>query len=1354
MNCLGQRFPLLIFIFLGALPLLVQAQDLKFNHQLLSVEDGLASREVLCGLQDRCGFLWFGTRNGLNRYDGKHFTLLTKRDGLQHNRVVSLAEDKAGNLWIAYGNEEGTRKTDGKTDIYNPVTGELVSFENKFPDAPFDGDDINWMVPNKQGDVFFLVRNALVYRYKSGNIFEKVVDVTDDLDKLKTESNFNPIANGKGIAFNEKYTFFGNRFFGNDSSLQTLSYFNDDGLLEIVAAEKGSKTPQLLIKKHTLDGQLLVEHRPCDSLTYEVLNNLEYFWGHWNEKFGSSIILPLKLGLFIFKDYRCTPLVTDPGTEKGFSSNLSFFADQQGNYWVCTAGGLHKFSPLPKRFQVLFNKAAFNTQDPLGNQMRAIYADATGNVWAGGHFGLVYYEKATGKYHSKIGVHDDVWIHCFDKRENRMYFFGSGMSYMGLPKMEIAEDYARKLNLTPDAYLATIGFTWAVYPMPEQRYLLGNNLGKFLVWNVRDNSFSPVESCGKAMPFSNYIYKIIFSNKDQHYWAVGGSGCYRISKDLCITDFFGTEDVADEQHRMPVSDLRDIYEDEEGIFWMAAIGEGNGKAEYDTANGEGLLRWDRAKGVFQMFTIQDGMPSNTLYCILPDDYGNLWVSTDNGLVRFNKSTHFINVFSSKDGIAHNEFNRISSFKAKDGTMYFGGIDGMTAFHPRDFVTNELEEEIPLQVTGFSQFMGSEDELRDLSHELLTNNEIILHPGDKFFRLEFALLDYRFPSGYYKYQIEGFDKGWQYIAEPLIRISGLPYGDYTLRIAGQSFSGALSKQELVIPIHVLRPYYLRWWAFVFYGLSFLLFLYLFRAYQIKRLLERADNIRLKEIDLMKTKLYTNITHEFRTPLTVISGMASMIEKPEQAKVLITKSSEGLLRLVNQMLDLAKLESGHIEANLKQADVVPFVQYLTESFQSFAAVKDINLVFYKEVDQLFMDYDEGKLESIVFNLLSNAIKFSKDSGKIIVHLREENGHFLLKVKDNGIGIPPNKLAHVFDRFYQVEYPDGYRDTRKSEGTGIGLALTKELVALMEGEIEVKSQPGEGTEFVVSLPIHRNAPVAEAAAPTIAVVREDWPSAGLEDAAAQDDLPLLLLIEDNHDVATFIRACVQERYTVEWAKNGAAGIEMALETIPDIIISDVMMPEKDGFEVCQTLKNDERTDHIPIILLTAKAGVESRLEGLGVGADAYLSKPFLKEELFIRLEKLIELRRRLQEKFAGGDFISATPAAQPPSAAAPGVAFLEKASLFILGHLDDTEFGNEELAREMAMSESQLNRKVKALTGKTLSVFIRGVRLQQGKILLQTTSLNVSEIAYAVGFADPSYFSRTFSQEFGFAPSKFRN
>lgn len=527
---------------------------------------------------------------------------------------------------------------------------------------------------------------------------------------------------------------------------------------------------------------------------------------------------------------------------------------------------------------------------------------------------------------------------------------------------------------------------------------------------------------------------------------------------------------------------------------------------------------------------------------------------------------------------------------------------------------------------------------------------------------------------------------------------------------------------------------------------------FKESQLIQEKKQLEADRLKELNEFKARFYTNITHEFRTPLTVIMGMSENIKNHEEEKTLIRRNSQNLLRLINQLLDLSRLESGALAFRKVHQDIIVYLQYLTESFYSTAKQKNIRLLFHSEERAVMMDYDEEKIQQIVYNLLSNALKFTPEHGQIIFHASkvEQDGRpFLkLKVKDSGIGIPPEDIGYVFDRFYQVN-PAGSSGEASS---GIGLALTKELVEWMKGRIEVHSQVGEGTEFILYLPIEATVPptvegrVVEPPAPPNG---ERIPPADVldkEETSFRSALPELLIVEDNPDIVSYIRTILKDNYKIHTAGNGTLGIKKALEIIPDIIISDVMMPEKSGYEVCETLKKDERTSHIPIILLTAKAAQSDKVEGLKYGADAYLTKPFDKEELLIRLEKLVEVRRQLQRRYAQG--------AQVVQITEPSVddLFLQKLWEHIQANLSDAEFGVAELAAAVPMSQMQLYRKLKALTDKTPSQFIRSYRLQKGLELLRKGELTVSEIAYDVGFTDPSYFSRVFQKEFGKNPSDF--
>lgn len=533
-------------------------------------------------------------------------------------------------------------------------------------------------------------------------------------------------------------------------------------------------------------------------------------------------------------------------------------------------------------------------------------------------------------------------------------------------------------------------------------------------------------------------------------------------------------------------------------------------------------------------------------------------------------------------------------------------------------------------------------------------------------------------------------------------------------------------------------------------------------EVLRQAKRADelsekNQQLQELDEMKSRFFTNIAHELRTPLTIISGMANqMRENPEQWSEkglrMIIRNSDSLLNLVNQILDLRKLEAGKLDLRMVQGDVIQYLSYITESFHSLAESKDLQLHFLADEHKLLMDYDPDKFLRIISNLLSNAIKYTPEGGNVYLQVsragQDPNAQLQIRVKDTGIGIPSEKLPSIFDRFYQVDDST----TRPGEGTGIGLALTKELVKLMGGDIQADSIPGKGSTFHLSLPIRQEArldAVAKIESTSMLPHSPEKAEAISHLEATDKELPSLLIVEDNPDVIQYLIACLEGLYHLDIATDGQTGIARAIETVPDIIISDVMMPVKDGFELCETLKNDERTSHIPIILLTAKTDDDSRIRGLKRGADAYLSKPFNKQELIVWLEKLLELRRTLQERYATLEGIAITkdaPTKQEDE-------FILKVRQAVEDNIDDEDFGIMQLCRAVNLSRAQLHNKIKALTGRSTSNYVRTIRLHKAKQLLHNSDLNISQVAYEVGFRDPKYFSKTFAEEFGKLPGEIR-
>ena len=572
------------------------------------------------------------------------------------------------------------------------------------------------------------------------------------------------------------------------------------------------------------------------------------------------------------------------------------------------------------------------------------------------------------------------------------------------------------------------------------------------------------------------------------------------------------------------------------------------------------------------------------------------------------------------------------------------------------------------------------------------------------------------------------------------------------------------------------------------LGSLAFIFL-RERRIKAKLEAQNHIiegqslALRQLDAAKNRFFTNITHEFRTPLTVILGNLeiekSEIEKIRNLKIgksensgmgnpgviisqflnflisknnIISRNSESLLRLINQILDLAKLESNTLKINYTQGNVLPFLKNIIESLHSLANAQNLMLRVESAQPEIIMDYDPERILQIVHNLLSNAIKFTRSGGKVVLRADVKENWLYLTVSDTGMGIPADELPHLFERFFQAKN----QEHANTGGTGIGLSLTKELINALGGEISVESTVGVGTTFLVKLPVTNNAAFVE-----------NWSDTGVENWNAsvanpqnrlttpppgtETSLPQILLVEDNPDVVEYLTTCLDEHFQLDFAYNGRAGIEKALEIIPDLIISDVMMPEKDGFEVVETLKNDERSSHIPIILLTAKADVQSRLAGLRRGADTYLSKPFHQEELMVTVANLLELRKKLQSKYQQKALTYDTDA--PPAAADPEDSFLHKVHTIVASNYTNEAFGLPQLCQKIGMSRSQLFRKMKALTDMAPSDLIRKHRLNKAQSLLKNGTANVAEAAWQVGFKDPSYFSKLYQEEFGETPNTTR-
>ncbi len=791
-----------------------------------------------------------------------------------------------------------------------------------------------------------------------------------------------------------------------------------------------------------------------------------------------------------------------------------------------------------------------------------------------------------------------------------------------------------------------------------------------------------------------------------------------------------------------------FYEDRQGNMWLG--------------HSSGISKVAPGFAGIQHYTIDESRPDYyIIYGILPEEDDRfLWLSTNHGLFRFDQHTGLFMDFPLNPMVMEVEYNRTSYLRAKNGRLYFGGTDLRSknvAFYPKEVVEQYLDPgkgKAPVFIKQFSKYSGPAGQLTTQNQGVGKIKEIVLQPGDRYFTLEFLLGDLRSPeSHYYSYYLDQYENDWN---EPgrhnnLVKYENLSPGKYTLKMRAALMRDHLPLNEYAVKVTVLPYWYQTWLAKALFGLLLAGGIYQVIRFGLRRQMEQREALRLRELDQFKTRLYNNITHEFRTPLTVIRGMNNHIQGFQKERDLIQRNTDSLLRLVNQMLDLSKLDAGNLRLRNTKGNMIAYIKYLADSFHSLALDKNITLETQYATPEVIMDFDEEKMQYVFYNLLSNAIKFTPAGGNVALRVNTSGGKLVIEVKDTGKGIPEAAIPHIFDRFYQVPDQSG-----EGGGTGIGLALTKELIEMIGGSIQVKSESGKGSTFTVLIPI-----IDDKATPP-GTLSPEWAATPVKaevqpsyEQAEGTERPEVLIIEDTKAVADYLRLLLAQDYQLRFAADGQEGIAQALEHIPDLIITDVMMPEKDGFQVCQELKEDERTSHIPIIMLTAKADIESKVKGLEFGADAYLSKPFEKQELLVRLRKLLELKALLQAKYQS--YTSSPSVLSPTTDATPKEdleqVFLQKLIQAIEERLSDADLMVPELSRKLAMSDTQLYRKLKAITGKTPSQFVRTVRLQKAMALLKGSGLNVSEIAYEVGFASPQYFSRMFKEEFGYPPSDLR-
>ena len=773
------------------------------------------------------------------------------------------------------------------------------------------------------------------------------------------------------------------------------------------------------------------------------------------------------------------------------------------------------------------------------------------------------------------------------------------------------------------------------------------------------------------------------------------------------------------------------------------------------SRGGGLMLWDAGKGLQRIYTTEDGLPNNTIYCILPDTKGRIWCSTNKGIFRLDPATDHIIAFEKTDGLQGNEFNRAHKFILPDGRLVFGGLDGYTIFNPDDFDVAGKRGQVPVLLTG----LQINNEPQDINiagsviKESLSTLSLIELPFDKnYLRFEFAALLYNQPQKTnYRYQLVGADKGWiDNSHSNVAAYSALAPGKYNFRINATDDNGLWSDTYKEIKVVIHPPYWATWWAWIIYAaLAMALvrayFVFRERRLQIQQNLafEKREAVRLRETDELKDRFFSNITHEFRTPLTLIMTPLEKLLQDDSLSAASIKSvktaqrnSKQLLHLINEFLDFSKLNNGQLTVRTVAGEIGLFTADCVASFEEAASEKNIVFRFISEGVNDYYLFDKEKWEKIVTNLLSNALKFTPVNGKVSVTLSSTiDERIQFTVTDNGPGIPAHLQQKIFTRFYQVDDSA----LRTYGGTGIGLSLVKELTELMQGTIKLDSQPGQSTRFVVSVPMKK---VTHPEPLPSAEKTMTEPDPG---TPVGSDAPLLLVVEDNDELRSFLVETMRNRYRVLEAPDGIKAWDIILQELPDIVISDVMMPGQDGFDLCKSCKTDYRTEHIGFILLTSKAAHDARLAGLGMGADDYITKPFSLSELELRVGNLFQLRQN-QRAWLQTQLIQVAPEDPLPQITDP---FLVKLYEEMDAKLEDAGLGVDYLCKSMAMSRSTLNRKLNSLLNISTNDLIRQYRLQKAAALI-LGGMDISSAAYNTGFSSPSYFSQCFKEKYGFTPS----
>lgn len=1339
------RKNLLLFVLLLS-SWMVVAQSYQFKH--LEVSDGLSNNSVNTICKDRDGFMWFGTTTGLNRYDGYTFKIYQHAENdpgsLPDNYITDIVEMPDGRFWVNTG--RGYVLFDKEQDCFiTDVTGFMKNLES--------GGVPEQVFVDREGNTCLSVAGEGCYRYKEGGkrLFFSYVEHS------LPEHGVTQIA---------------------ECSDGLLLIYNTGLLVCLDRATLAIKWKSDEIKKYipagkTIEFSLFVDRDNCiwayslmgiwayDCGTKSWRTDLTAIWSSRPDVIIHAVAQDIEGRIWVGKDYdgidvleketgKVTSLVAhdDNGRSLPHNTIYDLYADRDGIMWVGTY----------KKGVSYYSESIFKFNMYEWGDITCIEQADENRLWLGTNdHGILLWNRSTGKaepfWRDAEGQLPNPVVSMLKSKDGKLWVgtFNGGLYCMDGSRVR---SYKEGVGNT----LASNN-VWALVEDDKGRIWIASLGGGLQCLEAVSGTFETYTSSNSAL-LENNVTSLCWVDNNTLFFGTANQGVGMM--DMRTREI---KKIQGQSGNVKLSNdaVNHVYKDSRGLVWIATR--------------EGLNVYDTRRHVFLDLSSVAEAKGNFIAAITEDQERNMWVSTSRKVIRVTvasdgKGSYLFDsrAYNSEDGLQNCDFNQRSIKTLHNGIIAIGGLYGVNVFAPDHIRYNKMLPNV--MFTGLSLFdeavkVGQSYGGRVLIEKELNDVENVeFDYKQNIFSVSFASDNYNLPEKtQYMYKLEGFNNDW--LTLPLgvhnVTFTNLAPGKYVLRVKAINSDGYVGIKEATLGIVVNPPFWMSWWAYLLYAVGLVIVLFLARYRMLKRErekfhLQQIENevAKNEEINNMKFRFFTNVSHELRTPLTlIISPLEGMLkettdELQSTRLQLMYRNAQRLLHLVNQLLDFRKGEMSTHQLSLSEGDIISYVHSVCNSFLLMADKKHIQFSFFSGIDTFSMAFDADKVGKIVMNLLSNAFKFTPEGGRVTVMIEHVAGTpdiLEIKIADTGIGISDVDKEHIFERFYQA----GHKGVEETTGNGIGLSLVRDFVTLHEGEVKVFDNIGMGSVFVIQFPVKHVETQVQLPEETGMPAGDEEDKEMKEEAREEmerKNFPLLLIVDDNEDFRIFMRYSLELQYRVKLAVNGKEAWEMMQEELPDLVISDVMMPQMDGNELCRLIKQDKRTAHIPVILLTARQNTEAKLEGLQTGADDYVTKPFNMTILVLRIRKLIELSRYHRVTQGMID-----PAPSEIVITSLDEKLIEKAIKYVEDNMSRTELSVEELSRELGMSRVHLYKKLLQITGKTPIEFIRVIRLKRAAQLLRESQLHVSEVAFEVGFNNPKYFSRYFKDEFGVLPSVYQ-